>query len=254
MELDNNELQEIHDYLSEKMTKNQREEYELKLSNNPELAVEVKVQRELKEGLIFLDLKQKYKNIHQELKKADLLGDKPEIFTPLAETEIKKLPVGETIQTKQKTPAIIISFLNRYAIAACLVIGLSLGWFGVRIYKGKQQNQLAFQEEFSAQPKIRKPVSADDDVLGAPQNTDSSADSAGVINAIKLLEDDKAKEAIAILEKIPKTTSYWNQTAQWYLALAYLKDNERDHAKEILTTFTKTNLYYPEAQKLLGKL
>lgn len=254
MELDNNELQEIHDYLSEKMTTNQREEYELKLANNPELAVEVKVQRELKEGLLFLELKQKYKNIHQELKKAELLGDKPETLSPLAQTEIKKLPVGETINTKQKTPAIIISFLNRYAIAACLVIGLSLGWFGVRIYKGKQQNQLAFQEEFSAQPKIRKPISADDDVLGAPQNTDYSADSASVINAIKLLENDKAEEAITILEKLPKTTSYWNQTAQWYLALAYLKDNEREHAKEILKTFTKTNLYYPEAQKLLGKL
>lgn len=254
MELNDNELQEIQDYLSEKMSKNQKEEYELKLSNNPELALEVKVQQELKEGLIFLDLKQKYKNIHQELNKTELPGDKSETFSPSADTEIKKLPVGETINTKQKIPTIIISFLNRYAIAACLVVGLSLGWFGVRIYKGKQQNQLAYQEGFSAQPKIRKPVSAEDDVLGASQNTNYGADSASVINSIKLLENDKPDEAIAILEKIQKNNSYWSQTAQWYLALAYLKDNERDHAKEILKTFTKTNLYYPEAQKLLDKL
>lgn len=64
-----------------------------------------------------------------------------------------------------------------------------------------------------------------------------------IYKAICLLETDKIKDAISLLEKLVvngEGTEYYQQ-ACWYLALAYLNNHEDDKAIELLNTFYEKN-------------
>ena len=64
-----------------------------------------------------------------------------------------------------------------------------------------------------------------------------------IYKAICLLETDKTKDAIALLEELVgngEGTEYYQQ-ACWYLALAYLNNHEDDKALELLNPFYEKN-------------
>ena len=64
-----------------------------------------------------------------------------------------------------------------------------------------------------------------------------------IYKAICLLEADKAKDAISLLEELVTNgegTEYYQQ-ACWYLALAYLNNHEDDKALELLNPFYEKN-------------
>ena len=75
-------------------------------------------------------------------------------------------------------------------------------------------------------------------------NTISQVDENYLIyKAICLLEADKTKDAIALLEELVgngEGTEYYQQ-ACWYLALAYLNNHEDDKALELLNPFYEKN-------------
>ena len=64
-----------------------------------------------------------------------------------------------------------------------------------------------------------------------------------IYKSICLLETDKTKDAIALLEELVgngEGTEYYQQ-ACWYLALAYLNNHEDDKALELLNPFYEKN-------------
>ena len=67
-----------------------------------------------------------------------------------------------------------------------------------------------------------------------------------VHKAICLLETDKIKDAISLLEELVgngEVTEYYQQ-ACWYLTLAYLRNHQKDKAVELLNTFNKIHSNY----------
>lgn len=67
-----------------------------------------------------------------------------------------------------------------------------------------------------------------------------------IYKAICLLETDKTKDAISLLEELVgngEGTEYYQQ-ACWYLALAYLRNHQKDKAVELLNTFNKIHSNY----------
>lgn len=257
MELTNKLLQEIHEYISGRMDKDQKELFELQIQQDPALAEEVKTQRELKEGLIFLSLKEKYRGIHQDLKKKGLLEPAQPLQAPLSE-EPKTIPLPTTSATdsnnRQSTSFFVI--FRPHLVAASFVVALGLGWYLWKTNADNKQNQQLYSELFSPAVKARPAISSETDILGSAQNTDAAKDSVAIAEAIAYLNQDKSSGAIAILQNLPKSKSYWHQVGEWYLALSYLKDNERSSAKTILENIVKTegHIYQQEAEKLLREL
>ncbi|MEZ5042929.1 MAG: hypothetical protein R2828_23745 [Saprospiraceae bacterium] len=68
------------------------------------------------------------------------------------------------------------------------------------------------------------------------------------------LELNQLEEAQLTFENIRQKNSVLGQTAQWYLALTYLKRADFDNCKATLATIPADNYWYPKAQKLLARL
>ena len=67
-----------------------------------------------------------------------------------------------------------------------------------------------------------------------------------IYKAICLLETEQTEDAITLLEKLVANgegTEYYQQ-ACWYLALAYLRNHQKDKAIELLNTFNKIHSNY----------
>ena len=74
-------------------------------------------------------------------------------------------------------------------------------------------------------------------------------------SAICLIETEKVNTAVERLEKLASTGSLYNQDAAWNLALAYLKINKRDKARDLLFSIVeKQGNYNEEAKNLLRQM
>lgn len=77
---------------------------------------------------------------------------------------------------------------------------------------------------------------------------------AQIYASIAALELDQIDKAIAVLRPIGNGQSIYKSTAQWYLALAYLKQKNYDQSRAALSTIPTDNYWYTKAQALLKKL
>ena len=76
-----------------------------------------------------------------------------------------------------------------------------------------------------------------------------------IYKAICLLKLDESKAAINILNAIEGTSPLYTETVRWYLALAYLRDEQTMQARTILEQIHQSDGYQAEAAKqLLNKL
>lgn len=65
------------------------------------------------------------------------------------------------------------------------------------------------------------------------------------------LAKENFPKAIENLSKVAKEEGMWTVEARWYLALAYIKNNQSDLAKPILETFVTKNWRNQQAKELL---
>ena len=82
-------------------------------------------------------------------------------------------------------------------------------------------------------------------------------DTTDILSGIRLLRRGNARQAISTLE--PTTSCVlpeWQANARWFLALAYLKNNQKDKAREQLQALLngQSDLYQQEAQALTNAL
>jgi len=74
-------------------------------------------------------------------------------------------------------------------------------------------------------------------------------------SAICMIETEKINNAVERLEKLASTGSLYNEDAAWNLALAYLKINKRDKARDLLFSIVeKQGNYNEEAKNLLRQM
>jgi len=255
MDLSDELLEEIGAYLSGRLTAAEKARFEAQLQADPDLRDEVATQREIKQGLQFLTQKARFKAMHVDLQQRGLLDEIEASETRPAE----KRPVKEVPLLKQPVVRPLWTYI---AVAASLVLVLGLGWV---IYQNRSeerilvaQNTEAFDAAFSALPKPAPLAPTDPDRVAAPlPAATASPDSIRLLNAVGDLQGQELPAAIDSLRVLAQgAPGHWSASAEWYLALAYLKANQRDQAQPLLARMVALNghPYQREAQALQRQL
>ena len=158
-------------------------------------------------------------------------------------------------QQKSKVRKLVISISSIAAIIAIV--------FSLNIYQDNRRMDKLFETYYTPLEYDSQLMARGDDTISpeltsameAYQNKDyatalqrfnamSKVDENYLIyKSICLLETDKTKDAIALLEELVgngEGTEYYQQ-ACWYLALAYLNNHEDDKALELLNPFYEKN-------------
>lgn len=258
MELSDELLEQIGAYLAGKLSADEKERFVARLRQDAALQAEVAIQRELKEGLTFLAQKDRFRHMHTDLAARGLLPDidrqRPLHSGPLP-VEPRSMPLPA------QRPAIQFGRAS-WVMAASVVLLLGIGWV-VYETKVKKTPQLAQQEQmfnlfFSAQLKPMPTDVADPDRLAAaPADSQSAADSVRLREAVDALQQANSSLAIEKLRLMAAgRPGHWQASAQWYLALAYIRTNQPGKALPLLRTIggLKGHPYQAEARQLRDRL
>lgn len=123
-----------------------------------------------------------------------------------------------------------------------------------------ETNRRLSEAYFKNTPKPA-PIFDPGDELDADPLTDSTAiarDSASVWRAARLLGSGQGQEAADTLQKVVVQgyPGHWRATAEWYLCLAYLRQNQRQQARAILNRIARTqgHPYQSDAKRLRKEL
>lgn len=126
------------------------------------------------------------------------------------------------------------------------------------MFSGVQRNESTNQElttfkkamEFYNQSNYEKTAS----LLNTIPDSDTQKSVADFYEAISLLTLDKTKEAVSILKTIQNPEI--QDMNDWYLGLAYLKNNQLEDCKKIMNTIANNPKHYQhkKAKEILEKL
>lgn len=237
MSLSEESISQVGAYVNNQMNTDERLDFERLLDQNPELQQELQIQRELKQGLLWLKEKERFQQIHQELRAQGVLPQTPQseakqvAFTPRPEAGLKRW--------------------YGWAAAASLVLLVGLGWLWLRpVDTGAQ---LADQY-IHATKSAPSPIDEGEDRLGTPlPTTQLQQDSLQLQQAVALLQSGQVETALSQLKPLTQhITNHWNASAQWYLALAYLKNQQSQQARILIDSIAETtgHPYQREAHQL----
>lgn len=255
MELTDALLAQIGAYLANQMGESERQAFEVRIRHDDGLQREVRLQQELKQGLALLTEKQRFKAMHTDLRHRGLL---PPVAEP--ETSADAGPMGKIIPFPAR-PAAFRPTWSTMTIAASL--GLFIGIGGLLFWRQTMptpaaiQRDNAFYSVFTPDLKAAPPVSVDPDRLGAtlPQPVNRQ-DSVRLHAGVSLLAQQQLQPAIAQLLPIAQgVPGHWRASAQWFLALAYLKAGQTPKTDSLLTLIADANghPYQPEARQLISQ-
>jgi hypothetical protein len=264
MELSDELLEQIGAYLSGKLSAEEKDRFHDRLAIDPLLQQEVAIQQELKQGLSFLAQKDRFKQLHADLDKRGLLS---EIQSGTSEPNRTDSPIPDTKATpfskNLETPRQSFRYgWASWAMAASIVLVLGIGWVLYRNQTQKQdelaQNERIFNNFFSAEIKSEPHLSDDPDrVASSPDNGQTGADSVRLHALVERLQRVEPQPVIGELTALSASSpGHWSASAQWYLALAYLKNNQRTEAEIRLQKISQLNghPYQQEARRLLNQL
>ncbi len=261
MELSDELLEQIGAYLSGQLSVAEKDQFETRLQQDPILQQEVALQRELKVGLSFLSQKERFRQLHTDLSKRGLLTD-IDRQTELQSTR-PELPITapKTVPLPSSRP-IFRYGLASWAMAASLVLLLGIGWVLYRNQTEKRQtlaqNERHFNDFFSTNLKPTPGIATDPDRLAAsPDNNTSVQDSVRLRSAVDGMKGEGLQPVINELTILSTgRPGHWTASAQWYLALALLKNNQPTEARSRLQIIAQLNghPYQQEAQRLLNQL
>ncbi|WP_018619184.1 hypothetical protein [Spirosoma luteum] len=265
MELSDELLEQIGAYLSGTLSADEKDRFETQLRQNEPLRQEVALQRELKQGLTFLAQKERFRHMHADLDKRGLLAD---LDKPTAEQETPKslfpepvvVPFPTNSPLEESRPA--VQFVRAsWVMAASVAMLLGVGWV---LYQNQQEKRALLAQEqlftdfYSTTLKAAPSRPTDPDRVAAPiPNSQSFTDSVRLQAAIAGLQRPNRQPAINDLVALSAgQPGHWRASAQWYLALAYLQNNQIAEAQALLQTIARLNghPYQQEARQLLTRL
>ena len=188
--------------------------------------------------------------------------------------ELQSLEKAQSLQVRKSV------WRNYFAIAASVLVIISLAWWYL-LSSAQATPQALFAEHFEPMDNIIYPITRD-----LIPNQDTPIEK----YAYQAYEQGKYASAIQLFESIPTTNRTLNQilytniaqmatgqyqpaitslkqlanesdyefqaNAQWYLALAYLRDEQLEKSKTILIQISQTpnHPYMTEAKELLSKI
>ncbi|MBO0935279.1 hypothetical protein J2I47_01835 [Fibrella sp. HMF5335] len=263
MDLSDELLEQIGAYLAGQLPAGEKDQFEARIQQDPQLRQEVALQRELKQGLSFLAQKDRFRQLHADLDKRGLLPDiaKQTAQPELAEAKGKAPDLGPLPAQSQPVRQLVRFGRASWVMAASLALLLGVGWllYTNRADKRQElaQNEAAFTHFFSPHLKPAPTLLPDPDrVAAAPENSQSGQDSVRLQVATQGLNRADGQPTIQELTVLAAKTGHWGASAQWYLALAYLKANQRTQARPLLNKIAQLNghPYQQEARQLLNQL
>jgi hypothetical protein len=265
MELSDELLEQIGAYLSGKLSADEKDRFETQLRQNEALRQEVTLQRELKQGLTFLAQKDRFQHMHTDLDKRGLLAD---LDKPTEELKPQKsqfpepavMPFPTSYPVGESRPA--VRFVRAsWVMAASVAMLLGVGWV---LYQNQQEKRALLAQEqlftdfFSTTLKAAPSRPADPDRVASPiPNSQLATDSVRLQAAVAGLQRSHRQSAISDLVALSAgQPGHWRASAQWYLALAYLRNNQTAEAQALLQTIARLNghPYQQEARQLLTRL
>ncbi len=239
---------QIDRYLLNQMTPEERSAFETRLENDQSLTQEVSIQREVLEdieGIGRIELKSKLKQIHQDLYSS----------SAQPKTKFRKL-------------------FYRVAVAAIFLGVLTFGWWSLQQAPDSTQLyaqnfepfELSLSQRSDGDISLAKIESAYDAgrydeaiVMFQEAIKDKATQSSQILLGlgISYLQTDQPQKAITQFDQILANNDFnYEDEAQWYLGLAYLKLNDIPNARKHMNVLTSdlSRDHYEEAQKLLLQL
>ncbi len=220
MDLSDELLEQIGMYLAGQLPAGEKDQFDARLQQDPELRQEVAIQRELKQGLSFLAQKDRFKQMHADLDKRGLLT---EIDQPTDQPQpARPHPTGpEVVPFRESQPLRPALRFGRasWIMAASLAVLLGIGWLIYANQQEKQQelaqNERVFTRFFSTTPKATPTLPADPDQLAAsPDTGQSEADSVRLRAAIDGLQRTDGQPVIDELRVLSTSEGgHWRATA-----------------------------------------
>lgn len=261
MDLSDDLLEQIGAYLSGQLPAEEKDQFEARLQQDPELRQEVALQRELKQGLSFLSQKDRFRQLHADLDKRGLLTETDQ---QASQPERTQQPVGAPASIplpNQPSRNLFRYGRASWVMAASLALVLGVGWVLYTNWTEKRQelarNEAAFNRFFSPDLKPIPLLLPDPDRVAAPMdNSQSTQDSVRLQTAINEFKNSNSPNSTKELTALSAKKGHWAASAQWYLALAYLKANQRTQAQPLLQKMAQLNghPYQQEARQLLTQL
>ena len=263
MALSDELLEQIGAYLSGQMTSAEKDRFETRMHLDAGLRTEVTIQREIKHGLSVMAQKERFRAMHRDLDGRGLLTNRPDSSRPSAGQPLS----ADFVLTPTALPkrTLFRAQWAYFAMAAVLVLVLGFGWVIYRNQATPQaqmaQNTPTCDAFFSPDLKPLPVLPPDPDRAAAPPTsvrTNADPDSLRLYAAVLALrgggEPQAAIDSLSVLSRA--APGHWSASAQWYLALAYLKTNQRQKARQLATQVAGLNghPYQGEAKRLLGQL
>lgn len=230
----------VHKYFQQTLTDEERVALEMLLDTDPEFKATFELEKDLHVVLVEKgkeDLKQQFEHFEQQE------NQQPEISSP--------------------------TFL-RYAIAACIIIGLSV--YASKFFINTTNTDDLFAQNFEAYRNIVEPIERGDELETLEQEAFfkyETKDYKGAINGFEAefsktqkpyylfyaanayLALGDAKQAISLLEKHQTFKDDFYEKSRWYLALAYIKEKDKKSIP-LLEKMSKEEGYrHKEAKALL---
>ena len=269
-------IDDIENFLNKEMDAADLAAFEKEMEADKDLAGEIDFHADVIkgiEGAAPLDFRKMVGNVHEEMKTEGFFSD----------TQIDEVV---EINTQQEATVRNISLFRRLAIAASFALLLTVGWFLLNqqpntpeqlfadnftihqdVLSVEIEDRLAetgFGTNKEALTNLQKGM--DDYTAGDYQSAinqfslfqstaaeDALVDYASFYKAISLLEIGKSAEAQSTLEVTVKRAAFpLMDDAKWYLALAYLQQNEIAPAYSLLKELKQTTVYKERATDLLN--
>lgn len=183
--------------------------------------------------------------------------------------KIKLDQIHDELYTDNNKPKIGIRKLYYYVAAACISL-LALGWW---LYSPTQSSAELYTQYFEVYPDFV---------------TSRAIEESGLSKAIQYYNDEKYQlaanefqvlylgdslkydvsfylglsylntgsntKAIKILNSVVENSDKYQQQARWYLALAFLKNNQLDKAKTTLLKIKPLEYHYSESREIIENL
>lgn len=235
----------IEKYFNNEFSEAERAAFDQELAEDAELAKSFTQRKQMED---FLAIRPGREQLKAEI--ADL-GDT--FFAEASEPTAKRIPLGRRLY-----------WIAGAAAAAIILILLVPTWFNAppSYQQFAEHRPLSLQERGTSQEELTAIETAFNsteyetalELLDQYLATQADDTQAQIYASIAALELDQVQEAITRLTPISTGQSIYQATALWYLALAYLKQENYAQCKLVLSQIPKDNYWYSKAEQLLKKL
>jgi hypothetical protein len=281
MELSEETFNEIHRYLSGAGTQEERADFERRLETDEILAAEVRTQRRIRSGLKANEYKKLFKEIHAELQSEGALpinpqpGEKREIsiwWPYMAAAASVLLAIGliwyfnstpKNTPIASETPPIEKPAIQDTSIR--IEPAKTPDTTKTITPKEKPARPTApnviksdfFADYFNANVTLESPFPKEKLGISPSAFRQWRSDTAHVYEGVRYLAQLESKLALQELAQVENSRfSQVKIQTEWYIALAYLQQNDLKNCKEQLKKVIANpeNTYSRQAMELLGKI